>query len=258
MTRYPPLPPHVPSIMPLDRPPSHCNSRPPTPTAMMLSSVISFYEETINDPSIAILTILKQASYQELYVYFAYEVPFDSTLGETQAGNDYVMRKLRGLHADDILQYEAEWNACFLWNSLHQQNVMEEFPPYKEEAREIEIQEPMLDAPPVAPPRAPVSAFSYIRGQAPPGTYAPGYLPFAGTNRGGRGGGQPAQPPQPPAPPPRYCASTLSHPTTDARPTSTLATSRWSRHPPMMNSNLKFSKRSTTSRAIQMTSPASS
>ncbi len=153
---------------------------------MTLSSAISFYEETINDPSIAILTILKQASYEELYVYFAYELPFDSTWGETQARNDYLMRKIRGLHADDILQYEAERNARFLWNSLHRQNVMEEFPPYKEEAWEIEIQEPMPDAPPVAPPRAPVNTFSYIRGQAPPGTYAPRYLPFAG---GGRGGG---------------------------------------------------------------------
>ncbi len=169
----------------------------------MLSSAISFYEETIDDPSIAIPTILEQASYKELYVYFAYELPFDSTWGETQSGNDYLMRKIRGLHADDILQYEAEWNACFLWNSLHRQNVMEEFPPYEEEAREIEIQEPMPDSPPAAPPRAPVSAFSYVRGQAPPGTYAPRYLPFAGGGRGG-GGGQPAQPAQPPALPPRY------------------------------------------------------
>ncbi len=81
------------------------------------------------------------------------------------------------------------------------------FPPYEEEAREIEIQEPMSDSPPVAPLRAPVSAFSYIRGQAPPGTYAPRYLPFAGGGRGGGAGGggsQPAQPPQPPALPPRY------------------------------------------------------
>ncbi len=85
----------------------------------MLSSAISFYEETIDDPSIAIPTILKQASYKELYVYFAYELPFDSTWGETQARNNYLMRKIRGLHADNILQYEAERNARFLWNSLH-------------------------------------------------------------------------------------------------------------------------------------------
>ncbi len=75
---------------------------------MTLSSAIKFYEETLNDPSIAILTILKQASYEELYVYFAYELPFDTTWGETQVGNDYLMRKIRGLHADDILQYEVE------------------------------------------------------------------------------------------------------------------------------------------------------
>ncbi len=126
--------PHRPSIMPLDRPLSRRNSQPPTPTAMTLSSAISFYEQTINDPSIVIPTILQQASYEELYVYFAYELPFDSTWGETQAGNDYLMRKIRGLHADDILQYEAERNTRFLWNSLHRQNVMEEFPPYEEEA----------------------------------------------------------------------------------------------------------------------------
>ncbi len=209
VTHHDPLPPspHRPLITPLDRPPSRRNSRPPTPTEMMLSSAINFYEQTINDPSIAVPTILKQARYEELYVYFAYELPLDLTWGETQAGNNYIMRRIRGLPADDILQYEAEWNARFLWNSLHRQNVMEEFPPYEEEAREIKIQEPMPDAPPVAPAQAPIGAFSYIRGQAPPGTYAPGYQPFAGGGRGGGGGGgggQPAQPPQPPAPPPRY------------------------------------------------------
>ncbi len=171
----------------------------------MLSSTIKFYEETVNDPSIAIPTILKQAHYEELYVYFAYELPFDLAWGETQARNNYLMRKIRGLPADEILQYEAERNARFLWNSLHWQNVMEEFPPYEEEAREAEIQEPMPDAPPIPPPRAPIiGAFSYVRGQAPPGMYAPRYLPFAGANGGGGGGGQPAQPPQPPAPPARY------------------------------------------------------
>ncbi len=116
---------------------------------MTLSSAISFYEETINDPSIAILTILKQAHYKDLYVYFAYALPFDTTWGETQAGNDYLMRKIRGLNADEILQYEAERNARFLWNSIHPRNVMEELSPYEEE---IEIQEPMPDNPPVPPP----------------------------------------------------------------------------------------------------------
>ncbi len=75
---------------------------------MTLARAIDFYEETLNDPSIAIPTILKQASYEDLYIYFAYALPFDTAWGETQAGNDYLMRKIRGLHADDILQYEAE------------------------------------------------------------------------------------------------------------------------------------------------------
>ncbi len=143
---------------------------------MTLSNAINFYEETINDPSIAIPTILKQASYKDLYIYFAYALPFDTTWGETQAGNDYLMRKIRGLNADEILQYEAERNARFLWNSVHPRNIMEELSPFTEE---IEIQEPMPDDPPVAPPRAPVGAFNYIRGHAPPGTYSFGYTPFA-------------------------------------------------------------------------------
>ncbi len=120
LTHHDPLPPSDPSpIMPSIRPLSRRNSRPPTPTTMTLARAIDFYEETLNDPSIAIPTILRQASYEELYVYFAYALPFDTTWGETQAGNDYLMRKIRGLHADDILQYEAERNARFLWNSVH-------------------------------------------------------------------------------------------------------------------------------------------
>ncbi len=122
---------------------------PQPPTEMTLSRAINFYEETINDPSIAIPTILKQASYKDLYVYFAYALPFDTTWGETQAGNDYLMRKIRGLNADEILQYEAERNARFLWNSVHPRNVMEELSPYIEE---IEIQKPMPDDPPVPTP----------------------------------------------------------------------------------------------------------
>ncbi len=80
---------------------------------------------------------------------------------------------------------------------------MEEFPPYEEAAAEIEIQEPMPDKPPVPPPQVTMTTFSYVRGQAPPGTYTHGYQPFAGGGHGapGGGGGQPAQPP---ALPPRY------------------------------------------------------
>ncbi len=56
---------------------------------------------------------------------------------------------------------------------------------------EIEIQEPMPDEPPVPPPRAPVMVFSYVRGQAPSGTYTHSYLPFTGAGPSGSGGGQP-------------------------------------------------------------------
>ncbi len=161
------------------------------------------------------------------------------------------MRKIRGLNADEILQYEAERNARFLWNSVHPRNIMEELSPYLEE---IEIQEPMSDSPPVPPPRAPVNAFSYVRGQAPPGTYSFGYVPFAGGGRAGGGGGQPAQPPQPPAPPPRYALP--RYPAPPGMP-----------DPPvpwqlvdgavalMMNLHQKFSKRLTTSKATQTISP---
>ncbi len=75
---------------------------------MMLSNAIKFYENTEDDLSIGILAILRQADYRELYVYFAYELPFALVWGETQARNNYFMKKQRGLHADDTLQYEAE------------------------------------------------------------------------------------------------------------------------------------------------------
>ncbi len=58
---------------------------------------------------------------------------------------------------------------------------MEEFPPYEEEAREIEIQEPMPDNPPVPPPRhqsvpSPTSGGRHHQEHTPPGTY---HLPEA-------------------------------------------------------------------------------
>ncbi len=61
-----------------------------------------------NDLSIPIPAELRQADYQDLYNYFAYELPFILTWGRTQAGNDYFMKKQRNLPADNILQYEAE------------------------------------------------------------------------------------------------------------------------------------------------------
>ncbi len=83
---------------------------------------------------------------------------------------------------------------------------MEEFPPYEDVITEGDIQLSMPDKPPIPPPRAPVeTTYPYSRGNAPPGTYQSGYIPFAGAgSSGGGGGGQPAQPPQPPAAPQRW------------------------------------------------------
>ncbi len=69
----------------------------------------------------------------------------------------------------------------------------------------------MLDEPPVPSSWAPIIAFSYIRGQASPGTYPHGYIPFAGANPSGSSGGQPAQPPQPLVVPQRWAL--LHYPT---------------------------------------------
>ncbi len=149
-----------------------------------------------------------QADYRNLYSYFAYELPFMPAWGRTQAGNDYFMNQQRGLPSDDILQYEAEQNTCLLWNQVHPDSLRRPLTPYENAIAyaKIKIQEPMLDAPPVAPPRAPVGAFSYIRGQAPPETYMRGYLPFARADPAGpgSGSGQPTQPLQLPNPPQRW------------------------------------------------------
>ncbi|PBK87583.1 hypothetical protein ARMGADRAFT_1034780 [Armillaria gallica] len=143
-----------------------------------------------------------QADYCSIYECFANELPFDMTWRETQAGNNYFMKKQRGLPSDDILQYEAERNTRFLWNDLHPKDPREELPPYEEATIEIEPQEPMPYEPLVSPPRVSTGTFSYVRGSAPPGTYQHGYLPFFGkpfagagsSSGGGGGGGQPAQP----------------------------------------------------------------
>ncbi len=82
--------------------------------------------------------------------------PFILAWGETQAGNDYFMKKNRGLPCDDILQYEAERNACLLYNKVHRNAPIEEFPPYEDIVEAADIQLPMPDEPPVPPPRAPV------------------------------------------------------------------------------------------------------
>ncbi len=127
------------------------------------------------------------------------------------------MKKQRGIPADDILQYEAERNACLLYNEIHRNAPMEVLAPYEEIVAEANIQMPMPDKPPVSPPRAPIPTFNYSRGQEPPGTYPSGYRPFAGAGSQGGGGRQPAQPPQPPAPPQRWAL--LRHPAPPKAPT---------------------------------------
>ncbi len=62
------------------------------------------------------------------------------------------MKKQQGVPADEILQYEAERNTHLLYNEVHRHAPMEEFPPYKDVVTEADIQMPMPDEPPVAPP----------------------------------------------------------------------------------------------------------
>ncbi len=94
---------------------------------------------------------------------------------------------------------------------------MEPLAPYKDIVAEADTQMPMPDEPPVPSPQAPVTTFSYVRGNEPPGTYPSGYRPFADAGSQGDGGGQPAQPPQPPAPPQRWAL--LCHPAPPKAPT---------------------------------------
>ncbi len=73
------------------------------------------------------------------------------TWGDTQAGNDYFMKKQQGLPAaDEILQYEAERNTCLLFNELHPDTLMRTLTPYEEAT--IPVPQQMLDEPPVFPP----------------------------------------------------------------------------------------------------------
>ncbi len=171
---------------------------------MDLPESIRFYQRTATDLSVAIPTRLRRATYRELYEYYAYELPFILAWGQTQAGNDYFMKVNRNLPADDILQYEAERNARLLYNEVHLDAPMVPMAPYEDVVAEADIQMPMPDEPPVPPPRAKVTSFSYARGHGPPGTDTSGYRPFTGAGSsggGGGGGGQPPQPPQPPAAP---------------------------------------------------------
>ncbi len=135
------------------RPPSR-RSHAPTPLPcpiMTLTEAIQYYQRTATDFSIAIPEELKRAEYRELYKYYAYKLPFILAWGGTQAGNDYFMKKNRGLPADEILQYEAERNAHLLYNEVHLNAPMEPMPPYEDVVAEADIQMLMPDKPPVPP-----------------------------------------------------------------------------------------------------------
>ncbi len=91
------------------------------------------------------------------------------------------MKINRNLPADEILQYEAERNARLLYNEVHLDAPMMPMAPYEDVVAEADTQMLMPDEPPVPPPRTSITSFSYVRGNEPPGTYASGYRPFAGT-----------------------------------------------------------------------------
>ncbi len=109
---------------------------------MALPDAIRFYQRTATDLSLAIPEELKRADYHELYNYYAYELPFILDWGQTQAGNDYFMKKQRGVPADDILQYKAERNARLLFNEVHRNAPMELLAPYKDVIAEANMPSP--------------------------------------------------------------------------------------------------------------------
>ncbi len=98
----------------------------PTLPPMMLSNAIHIHEMTrFDDLTISIPEILVQVDYNDLFSYFAYELPFILAWRNTKAGNDYFMNKQRNLPADEILQYEAGRNACLLYNEIHRDAPMQ-------------------------------------------------------------------------------------------------------------------------------------
>ncbi len=103
-----------------------------------ICNTLYIYEQTrFNDLLFPIPQILVQAEYSQLYSYFAYELPFMPVWGKTQAGNDYFMKKQRGLPANDVLQYEAERNARLLFNEIHPDTLMQALTPYEDAIAEI-------------------------------------------------------------------------------------------------------------------------
>ncbi len=147
--------------------------------------------------------VLLHADYDNLFNYFAYKLLHSQTWAGTDTGREYIYFSERNIPCNNILQGEAGRYASLLYNDVHPDAPMRVLSPYRpihlNLPLDIEIPGPMLDEPPQAPPHAPIiTAFSYDRRQAPPGTYSKGYLPFAGANNSG--GEQPTQPPGPPPP----------------------------------------------------------
>ncbi len=194
----------------LSRPPSWCSMTTPVRNIHNnIHAALKIYDQNWDEQ---IPQVLTRADYRDLYNYFAYKLPFVLAWGRTQAGNDYFMKRQRGIPADDILQYKAERNAHLLYNKIHPDAPMWVLTLYEDITAEIEVQEPMPDEPPVASPWTMISTFSYVRGNESPGTNTYGYRPFAGADPSG---GPPAQ--LPPAPPIRWVLP--QHPAPPKAPT---------------------------------------
>ncbi len=188
-----PRSPSMESLKVPSHPPSRHTMTPINPYSHHCSALRLYEQTRFDDLPFPATWILTQAEYTELCNYFAYELPFMPTWGDTQAGNDYFMKKQQGLPAaDEILQYEAERNTCLLFNELHPDTLMRTLTPYEEAT--IPVPQQMLDEPPVFPPWTDFGNFSYVRGGEPPGTYPPSYRPFAGAD--------PVPPDGPPIQPP--------------------------------------------------------
>ncbi len=92
----------------LSHPPScqsiHSTQPTQTPPLMTLTNAIQIYEMTrFEDLTVQIPEVLVQADYNNLFSYFAYELPFILAWVKTKAGNDYFMNQQRNLPSDEIL-----------------------------------------------------------------------------------------------------------------------------------------------------------
>ncbi len=190
--------------------------------------------------------VLIWADYDNLFRYFAYELPSIPVWASTNARTDYFYFSEKGITVDNILQHDAGQNACLLYNEIHPEAPMRVLSPYQRIMinllPDIKIQKLMPDEPPVPSPRAPIASFSYQRGGGPPEIYSQSYVPFARAGKSGPGGtGQPLTqllqlpnvtpqtwtlpqfplPPKPPSPPAQwYWHKKTSHLTTKSNPKS--------------------------------------